>query len=119
MSQHLRTLPTGIKVAVLCDLGISARQLFDQLGMEKTSVKCYDGGVDMFDGDRNPIYYREVIEDVDFGEKADIFEWLNAKHGMLVTHDLQFRGCEADGVIVVTKCWSSPTVMECSDPGCG
>ena len=36
-------------------------------------------------------------------------QWLNADHGVLVTHELQFWSCEADAVICVTRDWAGYT----------
>ena len=47
--------------------------------------------------------YREVGAG-DWGE-AELRQWLKADQGVLVTSELQFRGCEADAVICVTKGW--------------
>ena len=104
VSQHLKTLPTsGIKVAVLCDREISARQLSSVLRSNNSQVTCYDGGVERFIYGEGTPEYREDRAD-DRGE-AELSEWLEARHGILVTHEPQFRGCEADAVIFVTRHW--------------
>ena len=38
----------------------------------------------------------------DDGGEAELYQWLDARHGILV-HEQQFRGCEADAVIFVTS----------------
>ena len=52
--------------------------------------------------------YREA--GADCGGEAELTEWLEAEHGVLVTHEQQFRGCEADAVICVTQEWGDYTV---------
>ena len=105
VSQHLNTLPSGIKVAVLCDWGISARQISYRLSSDKP-VSCYDGGVEKFYGDDTPEYRKGGAGDA--GEE-DLCQWLEADHGVLVTSEIQFRGCEADAVICVTRDWAGYT----------
>ena len=102
VSKHLRTLPTGTKVAVLCDTWISARKMSEQLREEDMPVTCYHGGVERFYG-YTPVYFPEV--GTDDGGEAELTEWLEAEHGILVTHFQQFRGCEADAVICVERDW--------------
>ena len=103
MSQHLKTLPTEeIKVAVLCDVIISARRLTELLRREITTpVVCYDGGVEKFNYDA-PEYREDRGED---GGLDELTQWLRADYGILVTHEPQYRGCEADTVIMVTEVW--------------
>ena len=100
--QHLRTLPTGFKVVVLCDREISARQLSDLLRREHMPIACYHGGVERFYGD-TPHYRKDGAND---GGEAELSKWLEAPRGILVTHEPQFRGCEADAVICVSKDWA-------------
>ena len=40
------------------------------------------------------------------GGEAELCQWLDADHGVLVTHEKQFRGCEADAVIFVSQAWA-------------
>ena len=105
VSQHLKTLPTDkMRVAVLCDKYISVRQLSDQLRTreESRAVSTYDGGVEEFDYDGAPEYREDSGED---GGEAELTEWLRAESGILVTHAHQYRGCEADAVILVSRYW--------------
>ena len=103
VSKHLATLPPSLKVVVLCDMVISARQLSNEL-QKNTPVTCYHGGVELFSyGDGTPEYRdRDKADD---GGEAELHKWLDAKEGVLVTHEQQFRGCEADAVIFVTRHW--------------
>ena len=41
------------------------------------------------------------------GGEAELSAWLGAEAGGLVTSEQQFRGCEADTVIFVTKYWGA------------
>ena len=70
---------------------------------------CYHGGVEMFVGGNSPKYRTNWTDD---GGEAELTEWLDAEHGILVTHEPQFRGCEADAVIFVTKMWGT-TDIDC------
>ena len=57
VSKHLATLPPSIKVVVICDMVISARQLSNQLRQMNTPVTCYHGGVELFSyADGTPDY---------------------------------------------------------------
>ena len=105
VSQNLTTLPSGIKIAVLCGRDISAREISDLLSSE---VSCYDGGVEMFSYFNIP-KYREAGAGV--GGEAELCQWLKADHGVLVTDELQFRGCEADAIICVTQFWGNNSAI--------
>ena len=39
------------------------------------------------------------------GGEEELCQWLDAGHGVLVTHEHQFRGCEADAVICIAPKW--------------
>ena len=41
------------------------------------------------------------------GGLAELTQWLRADSGILVTHERQYRGCEADAVILMTEVWAS------------
>ena len=62
---HLSSLASdNIKIAVLCDWGISAIRLKTKLkDMDSQSVSFYDGGVQMFDQDGSPVYREDTAED--------------------------------------------------------
>ena len=101
--KYLKTLDTDkITVAVLCDWEISVRQLSDQLRTreERWAVSTYDGGVEWFYFSGAPVYREESSED---GGRAELTEWLRAESGILVTHAHQYRGCEVDAVILVSR----------------
>ena len=54
------------------------------------------------DNDRTDIpKYRE--DKVSDGGEAELTAWLRAEGGVLVTHEIQFRGAECDSVIFVTR----------------
>ena len=65
-------------------------------------VSCFDGGVEMFIGDK-PKYREAGAGD---GGEVQLCQWLDADQGVLVTHEPQFRGYEADAVIFVTRDWN-------------
>ena len=53
--KHLNTMASAnIKITVLCDLSISARNLSDKVKNKDMTVICYDGGVEMFKNDGSP-----------------------------------------------------------------
>ena len=104
VSQHLKTLPTDIKITVLCDRYTSARRLTELLRMEIiTPVACYDGGVEKFNYFDGPEYREDRGED---GGLDELTQWLQSDSGILVTHEPQYRGCEADTVIMVSRSWA-------------
>ena len=74
-----------------------------ELRQRGITPSCYDEGVEMFYGAE----YREG--GAGDGGEAELTEWLRAEAGVLVTHERQFRGAEADNVIVVTKDWAGYT----------
>merc|ERR1719350_2669833 len=93
-----------IKCVVLTDDEISPRHLsVDLIQNGITRVSYYDGGVERFDWSGKPKYIEGEAGD---GGEAELTEWLRAEAGVLVTSKLQFRGCEADTVIFVTRAWS-------------
>lgn len=102
--QHLRTLDTEhLKCVLLTDQGISAMMLSDQMRRGNVPVSCYHGGVDKFDHDGTPKYRKGSAGG---GGEAELTAWLRAEGGVLVTHEVQFRGAEVDYVIVVKKQWA-------------
>jgi len=104
VTQHLRTVNTErIKCVVLTDTGISPRKLSVELRQSGiTRVSCFDGGVERFYYGGRPVYREGGAGD---GGEAELTEWLRAEAGVLVTHGDQFRGCESDTVIFVTRDW--------------
>ena len=104
VTQHLRTVDTeGLKCVVLTDRWISPRKLSVKLRQRGITPSCYDGGVEMFYG---PEYREGGAGD---GGEAELSAWLGAEAGVLVTHEHQFRGCEADTVTFVTTGWGGYT----------
>ena len=98
VTQHLRTVDTErIKCAVLTDGRICPRKLSEELIQRGITPSCYEGGVDAGDG----------------GE-VELSAWLKAEAGVLVTSELQFRGCEADTVIYVKTDWGESSESESS-----
>ena len=103
VTQHLRTVDTeGLKCVVLTDRWISPRKLSVKLRQRGITPSCYDGGVEMFDIDDRPEYREGGAGD---GGEKELTAWLGAEAGVLVTSEHQFRGCEADTVIFVTRHW--------------
>ena len=103
VTQHLMTLDTErLKCVVLTDLSISPRKLSEELIQRGITPRCYDGGVEMFDYGDGPKYREGGAGD---GGEAELSAWLGAEAGVLVTSECQFRGCEADTVIFVTRYW--------------
>ena len=77
VTKHLRTgaLGSGLKVAVLCDWGISAMQLSYNLlraCVFNTYIGCYTGGVEEFNG--NTPLYRKARSDDEGEAQAELTE---------------------------------------------
>ena len=105
VTQHLRTVDTErLKCVVLNDRGISPRKLSEELRQRGITLSCYDGGVEMFYYGARPEYREGGAGD---GGEAELAAWLRAEAGVLVTSEQQFRGCEADTVIFVTRYWGA------------
>ncbi len=105
----------NIKIAVLCDLSISARKLSDKVKNEVLMpVSCYDGGVEMFEKDGSPMYRENTADD---RGDTELTEWLEDKCNILLTHTQQFRGCESDAVILVTHTWYMFTKVQARRSG--
>ena len=103
VTQHLRTVDTErLKCVVLTDRRISPRKLSEELRQRGITPSCYDGGVEMFNCYDRPEYREGGAGD---GGEAELSAWLRAEAGVLVTSEHQFRGCEADTVIFVTRYW--------------
>ena len=106
VTQHLKTVDTErLKCVVLTEPHISPRQLSVELIQSGfTQVSCYDGGVERFNYyDGRPEYREGGAGD---GGEVELTEWLRAEAGVFVTSEHQFRGCEADTVIFVTRDWA-------------
>ena len=100
VTQYLMTVDTErLKCVVLTDRRISPRQLSEELRQRGITPSCYDGGVEMFYYGDRPEYREGGAGD---GGEAELTAWLRAEAGVLVTRELQFRGCEAD---TVTTYW--------------
>ena len=100
VTQHLSTVDTErLKCVVLTDVRISPRKMSVEIRQRGIRPSCYDGGVEMFGYYDRPDYREGGAGD---GGEAELSAWLRAEAGVLVTHELQFRGCEADTVIFVT-----------------
>ena len=56
----------------------------------------------MFDYGGTPEYREDRASD---GGEEELTAWLRAEAGVLVTHEVQFRGAECDSVIYVTEDW--------------
>ena len=104
VTQHLRTVDTErLKCVVLTAEMISPRKLSVELRKRGVTPSCYDGGVEMFYYGGRPEYREGGAGD---GGDPELTAWLRAEAGVLVTHEQQFRGCEADTVIFVTTEWA-------------
>ena len=105
VTHHLRTLDIErLKCVVLTDNKISARELSDQLQRLNMPVSCYDAGVKIFEKyPGTPICREGGAGD---GGEVELTAWLRSEGGVLVTHEVQFRGAEADFIILVTKAWA-------------
>ena len=113
VTQHLRTVDIEqIKCVVLTGLGISARMLSTEIG-RNTPVSLFDGGVETFDYHDTPKYAE--VRASDLGE-AELTEWLEAEAGVLVTHEMQFRGAECDSVIYITGDWGGHSSISRRSP---
>ena len=89
-------------VAILCDQGISATKLAAALQLPR--LYTYTAGVEWFYDNRAKYSSEGGDQDT-----SSVEAWLE-RGGVLLTHSQQFRGCEADVVIVVAKYWSENTV---------
>ena len=82
-------------VAILCDGEISATKLAAKLQLPE--FYTYTAGVERFY--YNSAKYSSKVGDQDI---SSVEAWLE-RGGVLLTHSKQFRGCEADVVIVVNR----------------
>ena len=85
-------------VAILCDTEISATKLAAELQLP--GLLTYTAGVERF-SDYNSTKYSSEGGDQD---TSSVGAWLE-RGGVLLTHSMQFRGCEADVVILVDRLW--------------
>ena len=103
VTQYLMTVDTErLKCVVLTGPDISPRKLTEDFIQRGITPSCYDGGVEMFYYECRPEYREGGAGD---GGEAELTAWLGAEAGVLVTSERQFRGCEADTVIFVTRNW--------------
>ena len=86
-------------VAILCDGEISATKLAAKLQLPGLYVYTYTAGVERF-------YYNSAkySSKGGSGDTSSVEAWLE-RGGVLLTHSMQFRGCEADVVILVARDW--------------
>merc|ERR1719500_1937615 len=93
-----------LKCVVLTGWNISPRKLSEKLRQRGIRPSCYDGGVEKFYYEDRPEYRKGGAGD---GGEKELTAWLRAEAGVLVTSERQFRGCEADTVIFVTRIWGA------------
>ena len=67
----------------------------------------------MFDYGGTPEYREDRASD---GGEEELTAWLRAEAGVLVTHEVQFRGAECDSVIYVTDDWGGYTNSSLRSP---
>ena len=106
VTQHLRTVDTErLKCVVLTDDNISPRLLCSEMRrmLNNTPVRCFDAGVEMFNGNGTPIYQEGAGD----GGEVELTAWLSAEGGVLVTSEWQYRGAECDSVIFITEEWTN------------
>ena len=88
------------KFVILLGSNISSIKIRDQLKKEKLeNLAMFDAGVDMFDNRNFPKRYNSSEEEIE-KQKEDVKDWSD-RGGVLLTHSLQFRGCESTNVVVV------------------
>ena len=99
------------RVAILCDRGISPRQVKPYLAGD---IIFYEGEVEVFeqidierlDRDRDYFTRPSKSDPAELAkQKEDLERWLD-QGGILLTHERMFRGCESEAVILISGQWS-------------
>ena len=85
-------------VAILCDNEISATKL--SAALQLPEFYTYTAGLE-FDRYNSAEYSSEGGDQ----DTSSVEAWLE-RGGVLLTHSMQFRGCEADVVILVSRYWA-------------
>ena len=85
------------QTVILCDWNISPRQVKPLLTGE---VTLYDAGVEEFDYSSKPHHYSPDLP----RQREDLVNWIS-NGGVLLTHDLMYRGCEADTIVFISDKW--------------
>ena len=86
------------QTVILCDWDISPRQVKPLLTGD---VTLYDAGVEEFDHYSKPRHYSADLA----RQREDLVKWIN-NGGVLLTHNIMFRGCEAETVVFLTQYWA-------------
>ena len=92
------------KIVILCDWGVSPTQLKRLLKPDTLGVTLYDAGVEEFCYDSKPCHYTADL-DLD-KQRKDLVKWIQGEvDGVLVTHDVMYRGCEAETIVFISDRW--------------
>lgn len=83
------------QTVILCDYYISPRQVKPLLTGD---VTLYDAGVEKIDYYNIPRHYSADLAI----QREDLVKWIN-NGGVLLTHDIMFRGCEAETIVFLTR----------------
>ena len=114
------------KTVILCDWGISPRQvkslLTPETGTPETEtpetetpdtetpdtetpdtpdVTLYDAGVQEFGYCSKPRHYTADLD----RQRKDLEHWIQGGSSVLVTHDVMYRGCEAETIVFISDRW--------------
>lgn len=123
VKSYLKTNKTE-KIVILCDWGISPRKVKSLLtpqwwkkfltiwrclyGAQAIctvpygNVTLYDAGVKKFGYDSKPRHYTANLHK----QREDLVKWIQGEvDGVLVTHDVMFRGCEAENIVFISDMW--------------
>ena len=92
------------QTVILCDWNISPRQVKPLLTGE---VTLYDAGVEEFDYSSKPHHYTPDTP----RQREDLVDWIN-KGGVLLTHDLMYRGCEAETILFISDRWDISIIQD-------
>ena len=87
-------------VAILCNVGISPREVAGRLSSPQHPVTLYDGGVRQYDFKGSPSLYPAAER---LAQRGELEVWLRGGAAPLVTHNTLFSGMEAATVIYVTR----------------
>ena len=107
-------ISANTRIVILCYFDIEPKPLLNAikslsnnkvtgvLSQLLTNIYDYDGGINTFDQEFNPLYSDNINSD-----KSEVVEkWID-HGGILLTHDCLFSGAESDMVIVVSEDWGA------------
>ena len=89
-------VPTNSHTAILCGCGISPQLVASLIS---NIAMLYDGGVEEYKGNGRPIMRAKSKR---YEQRPDLERWLTTG-GLLVTHEMLFRGMEAPSVVYITR----------------